>query len=320
MNLEVVPAVVEDKIILQHLLELCMHDYSQYSGEDVDRHGLFGYPYLDHYWTEEGRHAFLFRTNGKLAGFALVRRVVGGETGEMMSLMAEFFVLRKYRAKGLGDKAAAELFNRFPGTWRVGQEISNQPAQAFWRKVIERYTGGNFREVTAEDWAGPMQEFQSPGGMGLEWQVSGPELGLGAECEALLRLLPDWFGIEDAIVRYGQEIGDLPTWIARDESGQLMGFLTVKKHSHFSAEIYVMGVRPETHHKGVGRALTLKAEGHLRSEGVEFLQVKTVGPSSNDPFYARTRAFYVAAGFRPLEELKQVWDEANPCLILVKRL
>ncbi len=320
MNLEIVPAVVEDQSIIRHLLELCMHDYSQYSGEDINQHGLFGYPYVDQYWTEEGRHAFLFRTEGKLAGFALVRRVPEGDSGEFISWMAEFFVLRKYRGRGLGSKAAAELFNRFPGGWRVGQDARNQPAQAFWRKTIEQYTGGNYQDVAAEGWNGPVQEFRSPGGMGVAWRVSGPALSLGAECEAVLRLLPDWFGIEDAILRYGQQINDLPTWVARDDSGQMMGFLTVKKHSHFSAEVFVMGVRPETHHKGVGRALMLKAEGHLRGEGVEFLQVKTVGPSCSDPFYARTRSFYVAAGFRPLEEMNQIWNEENPCLILVKRL
>ena len=38
------------------------------------------------------------------------------------------------------------------------------------------------------------------------------------------------------------------------------------------------------------------------------------------PAYAQTRAFYLAMGFRPLEELRKLWDEANPCLIMVKRL
>jgi ribosomal protein S18 acetylase RimI-like enzyme len=50
------------------------------------------------------------------------------------------------------------------------------------------------------------------------------------------------------------------------------------------------------------------------------MQVKTLGPSNPDPGYARTRAFYEALGFRPLEELKQIWDEQNPCLIMVKQL
>jgi hypothetical protein len=48
--------------------------------------------------------------------------------------------------------------------------------------------------------------------------------------------------------------------------------------------------------------------------------VKTLGPSSDDSNYAKTRAFYSAMGFRPLEEFKQIWDEHNPCLVMVKRI
>ena len=47
--------------------------------------------------------------------------------------------------------------------------------------------------------------------------------------------------------------------------------------------------------------------------------MKTLGPSHLDPGYERTRCFYEAQGFVPLEELHDLWDE-NPCLLLVKRL
>jgi hypothetical protein len=47
--------------------------------------------------------------------------------------------------------------------------------------------------------------------------------------------------------------------------------------------------------------------------------VKTLGPSYPDEGYAQTRGFYVARGFVPLEELLELWD-ANPCLLLVKRI
>jgi predicted acetyltransferase/N-acetylglutamate synthase-like GNAT family acetyltransferase len=320
MMVELVPATIADKSILRHLLELCLHDYSEFNGEDVDEHGLFGYLYLDNYWTEAGRHAFLIKIGGKLAGFALVRQHESTPEGQSINAMAEFLVLRKYRKVGIGARAACMIFDRFPGLWRVGQEKDNHPAQAFWRKVIGDYSGGTYREIQVGYWPGPTQEFSSPGRQPPSWQVSGPHLGQGKDCEAVLRLLPDWFGIESAIVQYGKDVDDLPTWTARDNSGRLLGFLAVRQHSQYTAEITVMGVRPETHHNGIGRVLLEHAEVHLRGEQVEYLQVKTVGPSCDDPFYARTRGFYLAAGFRPLEELKQLWNEENPCLIFVKRL
>lgn len=75
MNIEIQSASVNDKSVLRNLIELCQHDYSEYDNADVDEHGLFGYKYLDNYWTEPGRHPFLVRVAGKLVGFVLVRAI-----------------------------------------------------------------------------------------------------------------------------------------------------------------------------------------------------------------------------------------------------
>ena len=151
----------------------------------------------------------------------------------------------------------------------------------------------------------------------MEVVVSGPGLGRGEECEVILRGLPEWFGIESAIVDYVRDIEVMPTFVAK-KGEELVGFLTVKRHFEGSAEIQVMGVLPGWHRRGVGRMLVERAEEWLRGEGVEFFQVKTVSGSSADENYARTRAFYEAMGFGPLEEFPLLWDERNPCLLMVK--
>jgi GNAT superfamily N-acetyltransferase len=134
-------------------------------------------------------------------------------------------------------------------------------------------------------------------------------------CESVLRALPDWFGIEEAIVDYIADIGSLTTFAVDGDA-----FLALKLHAPEAAEVYVMGVRPERHGQGLGTSLVEAAESHLRARGVQFLQVKTLGPSHPDEHYARTRRFYEGRGFAPLEELHGLWGEANPCLIMVKRL
>jgi ribosomal protein S18 acetylase RimI-like enzyme len=149
--------------------------------------------------------------------------------------------------------------------------------------------------------------------------IEGPLTGQASTCSPILRALPEWFGLEQALRQYEREIDALPTFLARDGE-RVAGFLTVKGHFPQSAEILVMGVLPAAHRRGIGRTLVSAAEAHLRSQGVEYLQVKTLGPSNPDPGYAKTRAFYQALGFVPLEEFKQIWDENNPCLILVKKL
>jgi GNAT superfamily N-acetyltransferase len=154
----------------------------------------------------------------------------------------------------------------------------------------------------------------------VTWRIAGPEQGQAAACEPILRALPAWFGIEDAIVHYAEEIDRLPTFRAVDAAGQTLGFASIKQHTPYAAEVYVMAVRREAHRQGIGRALVVAAEDWLRGQGVEYLQVKTLSPTHADPNYARTRAFYAAVGFRPLEELEELWGEQNPCLLMVKRL
>jgi GNAT superfamily N-acetyltransferase len=80
-----------------------------------------------------------------------------------------------------------------------------------------------------------------------------------------------------------------------------------------------MAVERGLHRHGIGRALVEAFEADLIADGVELLQVKTLGPSHPDPGYAGTRQFYTRVGFRPLEEVHGVWPE-NPCLIMIKML
>jgi predicted acetyltransferase len=138
MKVEILPAQVEDKPVLRHLLQLCLHDYSEFNGKEVSDHGLFDYPYLDYYWTELGRYPFLVRVEGKLAGFVLVRRLEV-EGYEPLWQMAEFFILRKYRRQGIGRSVAHRIFDRFEGRWEVTQEEGNLSAQAFWQQIAAEY-------------------------------------------------------------------------------------------------------------------------------------------------------------------------------------
>ncbi|WP_163852911.1 GNAT family N-acetyltransferase [Paenibacillus elgii] len=158
MEVVVSKAAAEQKSVLRNLLELYKYDFTEFDPEDVNEHGLFEYPFLDHYWTEEGRHPFLVHVDGKLAGFALIREL---GSDERVYSVAEFFVMKKYRRHGVGREMAFDLFNRFPGQWEVAQMEENEPAQTFWRRIIDEYTKGSYQEMTRDDWEGPVQTFRS---------------------------------------------------------------------------------------------------------------------------------------------------------------
>lgn len=137
-------------------------------------------------------------------------------------------------------------------------------------------------------------------------------------CERILRALPDWFGIENALLDYVRDTQRLPTQLAH-VGDEAVGFVTVRRHFPRAAEIHCMAVLPEHHRAGIGRAMVQFIEHDLTRQGVRFLQVKTLGPSRPCEYYERTRRFYEAMDFTPLEELKDLWP-GNPCLIFVKTL
>lgn len=150
-------------------------------------------------------------------------------------------------------------------------------------------------------------------------RISHEANGLSSACEPILRSLPKWFGIEEATQHYIDHIENNLTFVAYLQ-GEVVGFLSIARHFEQSAEIYVMGVHPNYHRRGIGKALTLAAEEYLRDQGVRFFQVKTLSDQHPSPEYARTRAFYLSMGFLPLETFPDLWGKHNPCLQLIKAL
>jgi len=97
------PAVGGPKPVVRRLLGFNAHDPSEFDGRDLGLHGEFGYPYLDHYWTEDDRHPFPIEVDGR---------------GSPLQI-AEFVVLRRFRRRGVGLAAARAVLRRLSGSWQV---------------------------------------------------------------------------------------------------------------------------------------------------------------------------------------------------------
>ena len=136
---------------------------------------------------------------------------------------------------------------------------------------------------------------------------------------SILEALPNWFGIQASRQEYIKESNNLPFFAAMDESNPL-GFISIKENNPYTAEIYVMGVLPDCHNQGIGRALVSSVLQWAKEKGYEFLQVKTLDASHPDIYYAKTREFYTAVGFKPLECLEELWGKENPCLIMIQHI
>ena len=65
----------------------------------------------------------------------------------------------------------------------------------------------------------------------------------GAICREVLESLPEWFGIPAALEHYVAVADELPMLASFDAAGEVVGFVSVKTHTPFAAEIYVIGVK-----------------------------------------------------------------------------
>jgi GNAT superfamily N-acetyltransferase len=150
-------------------------------------------------------------------------------------------------------------------------------------------------------------------------EIIGPTLARTAECETVLRSLPRWFGIEEALLMYAADTARYPTFAAT-RGGSILGFVTLQEHFADAWEIHCVAVRSDSRNQGLGTRLLAHAEGWLIERQVKYLQVKTVAQTSKSVEYAQTREFYKARGFTPLEVFPTLWAPQNPALQLIKVL
>lgn len=149
MPVQLVKATAKDHDLLFNLAQFYQYDFTDFLGGDVDAEGLF--PYMSvNYYLGQGRQAYIARIEDHPAGFALVDEQIQLRSGPGRYL-AEFFVMRRFRRKGIGRQCAFQVFDTYRGYWEIAEVGPNQPAIAFWRKVIGEYTRGRFEESTTQE-------------------------------------------------------------------------------------------------------------------------------------------------------------------------
>ena len=150
--------------------------------------------------------------------------------------------------------------------------------------------------------------------------ILGPTLDAAPLCEAVLRSLPSWFGIEEALQMYARDSALLPGFAIAEDHAQIVGFISLKQHFPASWDVHCLAVHADARNQGRGRPLLAHAERWLVDRGARWLQVKTIAALNPDAGYAQTRAFYERLGFDSLEVFPDLWSPRNPCLQMIKRL
>src|SRR5215467_3122946 len=108
LSFSVLPALPEQEAIVANMLELYIHDFSEFVDVKLGADGRFGYPQLHSFFTEAGRHPLIIRADDDLAGFAFVSRGSRIANDPKVWDMAEFFIARGFRRIGLGTRVAHE--------------------------------------------------------------------------------------------------------------------------------------------------------------------------------------------------------------------
>ena len=130
--IELVPARPDQKPVIANLIQLYLHDMTEFMPFPVDPDGRYAYDFLDRFW----RFPYLIMSNDEIAGFALVIDDCPLTGRAPCWFMAEFFVLKAYRGRGLARSAVQQALQAHPGQWHIAVPHANRAAQSFWSKTL----------------------------------------------------------------------------------------------------------------------------------------------------------------------------------------
>jgi len=310
-------ATKADMEIMTDLLFLLYHDEGQ--APELSREELFEENEV--IFADINQIFFLAFDGEKPVGVshgALRREYVNGTNDGFKGYLEAIYVLPEYRK----NKIAAKLVNILEcwasqlGCREMASDclLDNTGSYNFHLSIGYEETERNIfflKELKPQDYKYRQDNIVLKEVLGAEEK--------SAICNSVLRALPSWFGIEESIVDYVEQVKMLP-FIAAYDGGNPVGFVAIMNHTPYASEICVMGVLKEYHREGIGRSLVIACEKYCREKKQEYLTVKTLDESRESKSYEKTRLFYLSMGFKPLEVFPTLWDEDNPCLLLIKRV
>lgn len=149
-KIALIPATIKEYPTIQNMARFFVYDMSEYSGSEkgweLPEDGLYECIDFKKYWETDAAFPFLIRYDNELAGFVIIDKK--GSDSSIDFNVAQFFILRKFKNKGIGRYVAQQCFDKFRGSWEVMVMPSNSGAYCFWRSVIKNYTADDFIEYT----------------------------------------------------------------------------------------------------------------------------------------------------------------------------
>lgn len=135
-------------------------------------------------------------------------------------------------------------------------------------------------------------------------------------CSKIIAALPEYFSLPGANQGYIEGVKSKQNFAAKVD-GRYVGMISIDYNQSQNANIYWLGISPDTHGMGIGSRL-IKHVGNLaQQQGMKTMTVETVAPSEADENYLKTYNFYLKHDFIPLFALKPAGYE-NEMIYMVK--
>lgn len=150
MTVQIRRVEISEKDTLANLLEKYLYEFSQYDKRKYNDKGLFGYKYLDNYFTDNDRFAYFITVDGELGGFALINKYCACERPVDWSV-AEFFVSYNYRRQGVATRAVDLIFENHKGFYHIKYHKENVASAVLWNNAARKYSGDNYELCASDD-------------------------------------------------------------------------------------------------------------------------------------------------------------------------
>ena len=136
-TVELIQTGPEQAELICNLYQFYAYESSDWEQEDVEQDGRFYIheEHLSRYWQDPQWSANLLLVDGYIAGFLLIER---SELPGINALeLADLFILKRYRRKGIGRALATQVLTSGETDWLVRFYDQDEASQAFWRSVLD---------------------------------------------------------------------------------------------------------------------------------------------------------------------------------------
>ncbi len=299
----------ESDALLRNLFEHYCHDMSEWFDVDTGTDGRYSYNTAS-IWAKDYR-AYLATIGASIAGFAVIGSGAEwlGDPGAQD--VHEFFVMRKFRRRGVGQRMAIRLWNEHPGEWLVRVFEANAPAVQFWRTAISAYSMGSYSEmrrfIDGRSWR--FFRFVARGPAGNMSDIRPAELPRDlSEVRSLFREYAASLNIDLCFQDFEAELAGLPgkynppkgrlllAWAGTEATGrEAIGCVALRPLEGATCEMKRLYVRPQARGGQLGRRLAERICQEARSMGYSRICLDTL------PTMVAALKLYTSLGFKPID-------------------